>query len=185
LTGRIEEARAIYRKELKGYSDFAHATQTAAQVEFFARNFDEAADLYSKLYEQDPEGGGTFFGGLTYASVLGRIELERNRERGRELLARARASELQLADDGPEHPAPWYRLAAIDASLGMTSEALAHLQRAADAGWIDFRSVSLDPRFDTLRENSEFQAILAAMSKRVEQLRTSVLDSPQLATFGQ
>ena len=58
LSGDIEAARAICRAELPKYSTSPAASQMAALVEFFARNYKQAEQLYSHLAAVDPAGGG-------------------------------------------------------------------------------------------------------------------------------
>jgi tetratricopeptide (TPR) repeat protein len=181
LEGRVEEAREIYQAETKGYADFAFAWQMAAQVEFFGRNFAEAERLYTRLYEQDASGGGAFYGAVSYASALGRLSLESEPLKGRELLERALAVERDAIDAGSENPAVFYRVAAIEASLGRTETALAHLQAAVAAGWLDHRSLKIDPRFDTVREEALFQELLDAMSQRAASLLVQHLSRPNPA----
>jgi hypothetical protein len=48
--------------------------QVAAQIEFFARNYAAAEELYAKLAKGDEQGGGSFYAAVTYQSALGRIK---------------------------------------------------------------------------------------------------------------
>ena len=177
LNGRFEEARAIYQSEIKGYSDFAFASQIAAQVEFFARNFPEAEKLYKRLYEHERAGGIAFYGAVSYASALGRLWLETDPAKARELLEHARAAERDAVASGSEHPGTRYRLAAIEASLGNKAAALAELDAAAEIGWLDHRSLSIDPRFDNLHGEPAFAAIIERIAARSDSLRAAVSDA--------
>ena len=64
-----------------------------------------------------------------------------------------------------------YRLAAIEASLGMQEAAFSHLRKAIALGWIDYRSLKLDPRFDSLRSNAEFEILVHNVSVKVGEMR--------------
>lgn len=174
LNGKFSEARAIYQQETRGYADFAYSTQMAAQVEFFARNFPEAEKLYGQLAEKDPNGGGTFYASVSYQSALGRLRLAQENESGRLLLLEAKAKEMAEVIASPRDPDAFYRLAAIEASLGESDAALAHLRTAIDAGWIDYRSFDVDPRFDSIRHVDSYRALINSMSLRVESLRDVV-----------
>jgi tetratricopeptide (TPR) repeat protein len=171
LNGRLEQARGLYQMQTKGYTDFAYATQMRAQVEFFARNFTEATYLYAQLDAAQPDGGGSFYGAVSYKSALGRMRIEAEPAAGRKLLLEARRAELQLLETATEHPASSYRLAAIEASLGAVDSALDYLRTAVEAGWIDYRSTNLDPRFDSIRNNPRFQKYFSGMAARVAYLK--------------
>ena len=71
----------------------------------------------------------------------------------------------------PANPEAAYRLAAVQAALGMTEAAFSHLRNAVALGWIDYRSLDLDPRFDSLRFNSEFKTLVNNVSVKVGEMR--------------
>lgn len=177
LNGKIDEARDVYRKEQKGYSYFAYAKQMAAEVEFFGRNFTEAEALYAELADSNSDGGGEFYGSVTYPSALGYLRLLRHDTRGGLLLDRAWENEAAILRETPELPSALYRMAAIEACLGKTESALQHLRTAYEAGWIDYRSMQLDPRFDSLRAQDSFTEITHLMSDRVAFLREAALSA--------
>ena len=171
LQGRATEARSIYRRETKGYLDFSYSAQMGAQVEFFDRDFPEASKLYSQLYAQDPDGGGFFYAAVTYASALGRIKLETEPLAGKKLLAQARQTEIAILQEVPGQATPLYRLASIEASLGAIDSSFEYLDAAAAAGWIDYRSTALDPRFDLVRADPRFGKYLSRLAARVAELK--------------
>jgi hypothetical protein len=111
---------------------------------------------------------------MTYCAAGGRakqalgeiIEAKRVLE---ECLTRERAN----AEREPDNPEALYRLAAVEASLGMTEPSLSHLRKAVALGWVDYRSLGLDPRFDSLH-GLEFQTIIEELSARVADLRKQV-----------
>ena len=174
LNGRIDEARTLYRREMQGYTSFAYAAQMAAQVEFFGRDFSEAEKLYTRLFQEQPAGGSAFYGNVSYASALGRIKVQSDPTASRQLLATALQKERQVADDAVDRPAPFYRVAAIEASLGYRDEAVESLRRAVERGWIDFRSLEMDPRFDAIRGLPTYGVLRDEMKQRVESLRANV-----------
>jgi hypothetical protein len=55
----------------------------------------------------------------------------------------------------------------------MTEPSLSHLRQAVALGWLDYRSLNLDPRFDSLR-GPEFQTIIDDLSAKVADLRNKV-----------
>ncbi len=171
LNHQWEEARTLYQQESSGYTDFSYTAQMAAEVEFFSRNFAEAEKMYAELYRRDPAGGGSFYGSVSYASALGQIKMTRDRTAAIELLTNARATETTLLEAGDEDPHTSYRLAAIEASLGDKTSAVDHLQRALDAGLIDYRSLEMDPRFDLIRGEQAYQEIIEKLTARTGFLR--------------
>jgi hypothetical protein len=81
--------------------------------------------------------------------------------------------QLEFAPDNPEI---LYRVSAIESSLGRNESALEHLEAAATAGWIDYGSLSLDPRFDNVADDVRFQRILGRLKLRVDDLRRAITD---------
>jgi tetratricopeptide (TPR) repeat protein len=156
----FKAARAIYQA---GGWDKADSTRlaVAAQTEFFARNFERAADLYKHLSEYDPRGGGGFYGAVTYRSALARCEQGLGQTRqATEILQRCAAEERGAHKGMPQNPEAAYRLAAVEACLGLEDLAIAHLQEAKRLGWTEARSLALDPRFDSIRQASAFSACI-------------------------
>jgi hypothetical protein len=45
------------------------------------------------------------------------------------------------------------------------------LSAAITEGWIDFRSLTFDPRFDSLRNEVRFKELIASMTTQVASLR--------------
>lgn len=164
----FEAAREICRTLHGGETD-----DMAAQIEFFARKFDAAKELYTKLEKVNPDGGGSFFGAVTYRSGVARAKqaLGENEE-ARILLEDCLAKERAMVDREPENAEAVYRLAAIEASLGMLETSFSHLRKAVTLGWVDYRSLNLDPRFDFLRPIPEFQIIMNELSGKVADMRT-------------
>jgi tetratricopeptide (TPR) repeat protein len=165
-------ATKIALENATNYRDFVSSQQMVAQVAFFSRNFTEAERLYRDLAVKDPNGGGSFFGALSYQSAVGRLRLAaQDQETGTQILNDALAKELESLRLAPNHPEILYRVAAIEASLGKTESALQHLTAATDAGWIDYRSTELDPRFDFVRDIQDFKNILAHQKGKVDEMR--------------
>jgi hypothetical protein len=66
-----------------------------------------------------------------------------------------------------------YRIAAIEASLNSIEPALQHLRQAIALGWLDYRSLQKDPRFDALRNHPEFDTLIDGLSAKVAELRNN------------
>ena len=177
LAGDVEGARQIYQAELPKHPGSPSAEQMGALIEFFGRDFVEAEKRYSELAASNPTGGGQdgFRCAVDYATALARMKIERgDRDGARALLAsRIEAEETRRAEVGAT-PDSLYRQAAAEALIGDSDRAIEHLRGAIDAGWIDYRSTRLDPRFDSISGSRAFQELLATVSQRVAALRSQV-----------
>lgn len=168
----FDSARALCAENQSRYNGFVYPQQIAAQVEFFSRNFREAEKLYRELSAKDPDGGGHFYGAVSYQSALGTLELAvGDRQNGKKLLAAARQAEMEALRSAPDHPEILYRLAAIEAATGQADESLKHLAAARDVGWLDHRSMVLDPRFDRIQADQRFLSLVKEIENRVHTMR--------------
>jgi hypothetical protein len=172
----FDAARKIYLENRPKYRDFIFSDQIAAQVEFFARNYPQALSLYSELDKKDNDGGATFLGTVSYKSALGRLmQLLGQEEEGQTLLENCLAKQLAELKDRPNDGMILYQISAIQSSLGHVDSAFVYLQEAVNSGGIDYRSMSLDPRFDSISGDPRFKKIIEATQARVEELRRSAL----------
>jgi tetratricopeptide (TPR) repeat protein/tRNA A-37 threonylcarbamoyl transferase component Bud32 len=168
----FEGARELYRNILQEHIGFGEAEEIAAQVEFFARRFHLAADRYGALAKTDMDGGGSFYGAVTYRSALGRaLQALGDDQSAAAILKDCFVREKTLVDREPRNPEAAYRLAAIEASLGMSGHAIDHLRRAIDLGWVDYRSLSMDPRFDALQHDLGFDTLVKKLASKMAELR--------------
>ena len=171
LQGNFEAAREICRS-MPGARGFL--TEMAAQIEFFDRRFEAAIEFYRVLNRENPNGGGSFYGAMTYCSAGGRAKQALGElAEAKRLLEDCLIKERANAEREPGNPEAVYRLAAAEAPLGMREDSLGHLRQAVALGWVDHRSLALDPRFDLLR-GPELQTILDELSARVAEMRRKV-----------
>lgn len=165
-------AKSIASEKWSQYRDSPVSEPMAAQVEFYSRNFADAERLYGELINKDPEGGASFYGCISYRSALGCIRLKAgDRLSGEQLLTAALSKENDKLHSAPRHPETLYRIAAIESSLGRRQSALKNLSAAIEAGWIDYRSMALDPRFDSVRNTAEFENHIAHLRDKVAAMR--------------
>jgi len=77
-----------------------------------------------------------------------------------------------FASQNPRLTIPTYFTKYLPSSplFGKNESAIEHLKAAVTAGWIDYRSLSLDPRFDAIADDVGFQTILGKLKLRVEDL---------------
>jgi serine/threonine protein kinase/tetratricopeptide (TPR) repeat protein len=177
LNGEFAKARSYCRQNLTLHPEAIDGTQLAAQIEFFSRNFNEAQRLYRSLKQTDPDGGGDSYGNISYGSALGRLAVSQSRSSsGREILNKCLVKELHQSKFASENPNILYRVSAIESSLARNESALEHLEAAVAAGWIDYCSLSLDPRFDSVADDVRFQKILGKLKSKADELRRAITD---------
>ena len=171
LRGELDAAREICRARFRNLNELGEMGQIAAQIEFFAKNYTAAEELYAKLARSDAFGGGAFYGAITYQSALGRIrQMLGSPTEATELLETDLARQRAIFEREPANPEAAYRVAALEASLNLSEAALRHLHQAVGLGWLDYRSLQRDPRFDPLRSQPEFQTLIDGLSAKVAEL---------------
>lgn len=79
-----------------------------------------------------------------------------------------------MIEQTPRNPEALYRLAAVEASLGMSEDAVTHLRKGINSGWIDYRSFAQDPRFDAIRESLEVQTAVRDLISKITDMRINV-----------
>jgi serine/threonine protein kinase/tetratricopeptide (TPR) repeat protein len=173
LEGDFRNARELYESGGWENSNVNDSKAIAAQIEFFARDFEKAQRLYDDLVKVDADGGGAFYGAVTYQSALGRArQATGSTFSGNELLKRSLKQQVDAIQREPENPEAFYRLASVESALGLLDDSLEHLYKAVLLGWIDYRSLDLDPRFDGIRQTLEFQDVVRDLSTRVADMRS-------------
>jgi tetratricopeptide (TPR) repeat protein len=175
LQGEFDKANALFFEHCREFSSFTEQKQMLAQIEFFSRRFAEAEQIYADLASKDDNGGGDYYGGISYQSALGWLWLSQgDKGKAQLMLESCLAAEKAINSDAPNNPTVLYRIAAIESSLGNQEAALTYLDAAVENGWLDFRSASLDPRFDGCSSDPRFKTILARVSEQVATLRQQI-----------
>ena len=168
-------ARKIAADNWQRYRDFAFSQQMAAQVEFFFPEFRRSRKVIQRAATKDQNGGGSFYGAVSYRSAIGRLRQAAHDEKtAQRILQQELDKELNWMQTAPQHPQILYRVAAIEASLGKIGPALEHLQAAVNAGWLDYRSLDLDPRFDSIRAEQAFKETLTRLTNKVNEMSRQV-----------
>jgi serine/threonine protein kinase/tetratricopeptide (TPR) repeat protein len=180
--GDYESARRQCEEARAKYSGNPQPLMMAAVIEFFSRRFDAAERFYREACASNREGGVDFLGSVRFLSALGFIR----RHAGAEVEGNALLKEAQVLDEKEllstaGNLRRLYSQAANYAALGNRESAMWALEKAINAGWIDHRSLELDPRFDSIRETQPFKDILTGLTKKVEEMRRH-LPGRQLAS---
>ena len=155
---------------------FALGMEITAQVQLFSHQYAEAEKSFSELEKRDPGGHGPFSFGVSYQSALGYLLMLKGEETpGRRVLEECLRTEKATLARGPQDRRVLYSLAAIESSLGETEPAIGYLRRAYENGWVDYRSMELDPRFESIRGDARYHQIADSMTSRVTTLRIALV----------
>ena len=175
----FDGARRLLKERASEYKDFHTTKPLQAQIEFFARNFPEAERLFAEIRQSAPHEIGTDqYGAMSCTSALARLKMVTGDfPSANRLLDECIAKDQAELAKSPRNPEVLYRLAADEAIRANTAAALTYLQASITAGWIDYRSTRLDPRFDALSEVPEFQNILTALAARVASMKQQLRGS--------
>jgi tetratricopeptide (TPR) repeat protein/tRNA A-37 threonylcarbamoyl transferase component Bud32 len=180
--GHYESARKQCEEARAKYAGNPQPLMMAAVIEFFSRHFDAAEKFYREACVANREGGVDFLGSVRFLSALGFIRRHAGAEtEGNALLKEAQALEEKELISTSDNLRRLYSQAANYAALGNREGAMRALDQAINAGWIDHRSMELDPRFDSIRETQPFKDILTGLTKKVEAMRRH-LPGRQLAS---
>ncbi|MEY2574954.1 MAG: eukaryotic-like serine/threonine-protein kinase [Verrucomicrobiota bacterium] len=166
------EARARCQETRRKFNNDHESLMLEAQVELYAGDYPKAETLYRQLVADDRKGGVDFTGSCRFLGALGFIRKAAGDEvTGDSFLREARSYDLQELEVAPDNIRRLYSLAAINAALGEPEAALNALNRAIAAGWIDFQSMSLDPRFRLVRDTNEFRSAMVRVRQKVDEMR--------------
>lgn len=103
-------------------------------------------------------------------------------ETARALVEEIHASLSEMADMGWHRPGLFISLAAAEALLGNTSDAIARFNEAIDNGYRNQRQSLANPAFDVIRDMPEFEHALGRMQAEIENERAR-LASMELAPY--
>jgi tetratricopeptide (TPR) repeat protein/tRNA A-37 threonylcarbamoyl transferase component Bud32/TolB-like protein len=176
LNGDFGGARALFRQRAGEYQAFHTVKPLLAQIEFFSRNFAEAERLYREIREADPRGVGLEqYGAISSGSALARLKFAAgDLVSANRLIKECLASDQAQVGVSPHNAEVLYRLAGDEAMQGNVAASVQFLRDSIAAGWLDYRSTRLDPRFDQVAANPEFQKLLSEQAAHVAELRTAL-----------
>jgi tetratricopeptide (TPR) repeat protein len=191
LQGNLAAARQVYQenqgrsKAYEGWFNDNHPNEMLPRIELFSRNYRAAEPLYAELAKGKSTGGIASYSGMSSASALGRIRQALGDDVvARSILLESLTRELDLIQN-LNNAAALYRIAAIESSLGDSDAAITRLRSAAAAGWIDYRSLRLDPRFDAISVDPRFHEIISVLTTKVAELRRQTGQPITMAANGE
>jgi serine/threonine protein kinase/tetratricopeptide (TPR) repeat protein len=177
LQRNIVEARAIFNANISKFTSYNNSNHEpallAAQVEFYSGNYREADRLYSEIGTKSLADSKVFFGAISCDSASGRSRQLLGDPEGEAILNRHLQKQIQRELTN-EDPAFLVDLAAVEASLGHTEAAFARLDAAYAKGWLDARTLELDPRFEPISGDPRFTSYVTAVRERVQKLQAKL-----------
>ena len=145
--GRNDEAGANLQKVLELDPDFWITHLVLGKVYIQQRKYPEAIAEFGKA-RQLSHGNSEAIGSIGYVDAL----------MGDKAKARAVLEELKTLSN--QHYIPPYNIALVYHGIGRQSEALALLEKACEERDVRITLLKVDPRWDSLRSNPRFAAIL-------------------------
>jgi hypothetical protein len=186
--GSSREALERARRMVRNAPDDTEAPPNLAELAVVTGD-SGAERLIEPLARQDPEAAGQMFPESLRSFYALTLQRRGDTRRAAELWRDAAAAAQRKLDAGAESYTAPMELAAISAIEGRTDAALEWLDRGYRAGWKDARFLNLDPFFASVRREPRYQALAAAMTRDVAEMRNraaaahpSLLSPPATAT---
>jgi protein kinase/serine/threonine-protein kinase len=161
--GQYRAAEAIRQKIPSNARYFFELLALSALLE---RNYAQAMKDFEKTISID-----SAFQSLELAYVYDKTGKERD---ARRMFDRFFNRSRRRIEEGNERSLPRYDLARINAALHRKLEAYEWLQKAIDAGWIEYRWGMIDPLLESLHNDERFVQMMAQVKAKVDQMRQRV-----------
>jgi adenylate cyclase len=189
IGGKLEEAGASSRKAIELDPEDPIAHWTLGRIHFTNGEFEKAYGLYRRVIDLKPEFLSAYVDLRMTCEQLGRQDeatlirdkllelfpthLLQNPDDARAhmlyalVLAGVGRREESLRESGqalelsPGDPVMLYNCTCLYARLGEIGQAIDTLRRAIEAGYVNFAWIKQDPDMNPLRENAEFQTLIA------------------------
>ena len=169
--GEFDRARVRCEGAREKYKSNPQLLMMAAQIECLSCNFGPAGrNLYSKLMKGDHAGGVGYPGSVRFLSAIASIHATRGVPDAKALLHEALMLDNKEVSAAPDNPARLYSLAADYAALGEEYIVAQSARYAMAARWIDYRSMTLDPRFDAVRATPGFQQAIVHLQQATREM---------------
>lgn len=177
--GKQEQALQLGKKILSIQADEFLGLIVTGDALLFSGDYDQAKQLYEKSMELYSVRRHLFTGSCN-ATRLGYIYWKTGREEeAKRLLEQSLDFDQKELENGNENWAIPYDIFAIHAIQNNRAVAFEWLKKAIDAGWRNFRLSSMDPMLENLHEDKQFEAMMAQVKKRVDDMRRRTENSVQ------
>lgn len=159
---------------LSRHPEARYATHAAGILAGFAGRWNHARTSFEGLYHRAPEARLILWGPAVRTSYALALERSGDSARAIPLLHESLRSAHQEWERGIEDPAVPMEIAMIHAWRGEKEESYEWLERAYAAGERRYRTLRLDPVFESLHGDERFQRLLGRMRADVTQMRERV-----------
>ena len=171
--GNDAEARERSERLVSQNAEDAGARLTAGEAYVFSGDYRRARELFQEAYAMAPQIRWEW--GHSAPVLLGyTLWRAGEREKAQSLFADFEVFAHDELKRGNEAPDLHHSLAAVHAIRGERQEALRWLREAIASGWMNERHLARDPLLESLREEPEFQRMLAQMRAELERQRSVV-----------
>jgi adenylate cyclase len=174
LQGRQDEALVYAGRLADRAPTELGAALGAGSIYGLVRDAERAARMLAPVFESSPTAANHQLVGAPYGWAL--RELGRSRE-SEEVLEATEALASEAIASGNERMVYPFTLAVVHALREESDQAVRWLTEAVDRGWVSMPPLRLEPAFDGLRDDPRFQAQVARVAARAEDMRRSVLAS--------
>jgi TolB-like protein len=170
---RYDDAKSLAEELMSSQPAFAGGYLLSAWVEAFEGDINRAKILLEAATHTVADGD-VFLKPLTECYLACAMCKLGNREKASRFIAQSSSFLGNAIDDGNEAVEFYEALAMLEAVQDNKTGALDWLQRAFDAGYIDYLLAEQNPFLDTLHDNAKFKELMSQMRARVEDMRRRV-----------
>jgi serine/threonine protein kinase len=170
LDGQTEQAKTRCEHLLETVTDEPGPLLLAGTVYFFAKDFTKAQQYFEKeLAMTAPESGS--YNELAY--IYAKLGRSKDSKTMLDLNISETLKWLARGDEGPDSR---MSLAISYKLQGNNTEAYKWLHESIKAGWMNYRLASIDPLYESFRNDQEFRQILDDVKARMAEMKKHASD---------
>jgi len=174
--GNFEKALAMAAEDIKIYPDTISSLVFKGNVELFRRNFSKSKQFYDKTIPVTGISIETIKHPISLSPSSYGYALSKtgNQKQAQNLLEKTSLECQRSISQGNEYYWVPFELARINSIQGNKEEAHRWLLKAVDAGWRDYRLALIDPVWENLRDDLQFENLMIQIKDMVEKMRNHV-----------
>ncbi|UCC38606.1 MAG: protein kinase [Candidatus Aminicenantes bacterium] len=166
----VEHSQKLFSMFPRNVYIFMWVGETA----LFAGDIPQARQYYQKAAELSP-GQVNGLIGIRNSTRLGYIYwISGDSVEAQNLFTKSLSLDQKEIEQGNELWVLWNDMAAVHAVLGDKEEAYKCLKKSIEAGWRNFRFGQIEPMFENLRNDKNFNQMMAEMKGLVDEMRKRI-----------